>query len=100
MLENTKIKVYNETADGMPIEVECDVLLTFDSDLTGKSYMVYTDNTTDSDGKVILYASCYTSEDSDLNNVSLSTIETDAEWDLIEEAIQEAIRRVQSGQIY
>ena len=31
-------------------EVKCDVLFTFDSEETGKSYMVYTDNTKDDKG--------------------------------------------------
>ena len=31
-------------------EVTCEVLFTFDSEETGKSYIVYTDNTTDDDG--------------------------------------------------
>lgn len=39
-------------------EVECEILFTFDSEETKKSYMVYTDNTTDKDGNVKVYASC------------------------------------------
>ena len=31
-------------------EVECEVLFTFESDETGKNYMVYTDNTVDEEG--------------------------------------------------
>ena len=36
-------------------EVTCEVLFTFDSEETKKSYIVYTDNTTDNDGNVYSY---------------------------------------------
>ena len=40
-------------------EVECEVLFTFESDETGKNYMVYTDNTVDEEGNTKVYASVY-----------------------------------------
>ena len=40
-------------------EVVCEVLFTFDSEETNKSYIVYTDNTTDDKGNVKVYASVY-----------------------------------------
>ena len=40
-------------------EVTCEVLFTFDSEETKKSYIVYTDNTTDDDGNVRVYASIF-----------------------------------------
>ena len=40
-------------------EVECEVLFTFESDETGKNYMVYTDNTVDEEGNTKVYASIY-----------------------------------------
>ena len=36
-------------------EVLCDVLFTFDSDETGKSYVVYTDNTKDQTGNIQVF---------------------------------------------
>ena len=40
-------------------EVECEILFTFDSDETKKSYIVYTDNTLDEEGSTKVYASVY-----------------------------------------
>ena len=40
-------------------QLECDVLFTFDSDETGKSYIAYTDNTKDENGNIRVYASIY-----------------------------------------
>lgn len=70
-------------------EVTCEVLFTFDSEETNKSYMVYTDNTTDEDGNVKVYASTF---DPNAENTELKPIETDREWKIIEtilESIQE-----------
>lgn len=74
-------------------EVECEVLFTFDSEETNKSYMVYTDNTTDSDGNVKVYASVY---DPNGDNTELLPIETEREWKIIEtilESIQEESKK-------
>ena len=46
MDKEEKFKVL--TDDGK--EIECDVLLTFDLEETNKHYVVYTDNTVDSEG--------------------------------------------------
>lgn len=70
-------------------EVTCEVLFTFDSEETKKSYMVYTDNTTDEDGNVRVYASIF---DPTAENTELKPIETDREWKIVEtilESIQE-----------
>lgn len=48
MEEKMTFKALNK--DG--VEVECEVLFTFESDETKKNYMVYTDNTTDENGNV------------------------------------------------
>lgn len=74
-------------------EVECEILFTFDSEETKKSYMVYTDNTTDSDGNVKVYASVY---DPKGDNTELLPIETEREWKIIEtilESIQEESKK-------
>lgn len=63
------------------VEVEYDVLFTFDSDETGKSYIVYTDNTKDSQGNVEVYASIFHPND---ENGRLEAIETEKEWKIIE----------------
>ena len=70
-------------------EVVCEVLFTFDSEETNKSYIVYTDNTTDDKGNVKVYASVYKKE---AESTELLPIETEREWKIIEtilESIQE-----------
>lgn len=73
-------------------EIVCNVLFTFDSDETGKSYIVYTDNSKDSDGNVQVYASIYNPEDP---NTKLDPIETEKEWKVIDtilKTLQEEIK--------
>lgn len=85
MEEKNIFKVVGE--DGK--EIECEVLFTFDSEETKKSYMVYTDNTTDEDGNVRVYASVY---NPDAKNTELMPIESEREWKIVEtilESIQE-----------
>ena len=70
-------------------EVTCEVLFTFDSEETKKNYIVYTDNTTDEEGNVRVYASTF---NPDSDSTELKPIETDREWKIIEtilESIQE-----------
>lgn len=62
-------------------EITCEVLFTFDSEETNKSYIVYTDNTTDDSGNVKVYASIY---DPNNEKTELIPIETDREWKIIE----------------
>ena len=85
MEDKNKFTVLDENGE----EVTCEVLFTFDSEETHKSYMVYTDNTTDSDGNVKVYASIF---DPNAEKTELIPIETDREWKIIEtilESIQE-----------
>lgn len=62
-------------------EVQCEVLFTFDSDETGKHYIIYTDNTTDEEGNTKVYASTFDPED---EKTALGAIETEKEWKIIE----------------
>ncbi|MDD2202880.1 MAG: DUF1292 domain-containing protein [Bacilli bacterium] len=62
-------------------EVQCEVLFTFDSDETGKHYIIYTDNTTDEAGNTKVYASTFDPEN---EKTALGAIETDKEWKIIE----------------
>ena len=74
-------------------EFKCDVLFTFDSDETKKSYIVYTDNTKDKDGNIQVYASIFNPDSSD--STELLPIETEKEWKVIEtilESLQEQIK--------
>lgn len=61
--------------------ISYEVLFTFDSDETKKSYIVFTDNNKDQDGSILTYAAIYTKKD---DRLELKDIETDEEWSLIE----------------
>lgn len=66
-------------------EIECDVLFTFNSDETKKSYIVYTDNTKDELGNTKVYANIF--DEFDENGI-LGEIETEEEWSTIEQIFQ------------
>ena len=74
-------------------EVVCETLFTFDSEETGKSYIVYTDNTTDEEGNVRVYASIFNPE---AENTELKPIETEREWKIVE-TILESIHEENNG---
>ena len=66
------------------IEVECEVLFTFESEETGKNYIVYTDNTLDEDDNTKVFASIYNPDEEE---TVLQPIETDEEWAIIEKIL-------------
>ncbi|MBE6762884.1 MAG: DUF1292 domain-containing protein [Ruminococcaceae bacterium] len=68
------------------VEVECEVLFTFDCEENGKSYIVYTDNTIDEDGSTKVYASVYNLDE---DETKLLPIETEEEWEMIETILTE-----------
>ena len=85
MDKENKFKVIDK--DGKEIEFE--VLFTFESDETHKNYMVYTDNSTDDDCNVRVYASVFKH---DAEPLELLPVETEREWKIIEtilDSIQE-----------
>ena len=89
MNEKNVFKVVNDEGK----EVECEVLFTFESEETKKHYIVYTDNTTDKNGNVRVYASVYIP---DSEKTELLPIETEREWRIIEtilESIQEESKK-------
>ena len=78
-------------------EVIYDVLFTFESDETGKNYIVYTDNHKDSNGNIEVYASIYDPENP---QSKLEPIETEKEWKVIEtilETLQEEVQKKKKG---
>lgn len=91
-MENNTFKVINE--DGR--EIVCDILFTFDSEETGKSYMVYTDNSKDEQGNIQVFASVYNpAEDPSQGVTKLEPIESEREWKIIDSilnALQDKIR--------
>jgi uncharacterized protein YrzB (UPF0473 family) len=81
MEEKNTIKVTNSKGES----VVCDILFTFDSEETKKSYIVYTDNTKDENGKVRVYASIYNPNDP---KTKLEDIKTEKEWKVIDTILQ------------
>ena len=87
-MENS-FKVINDKGE----EVMCDVLFTFDSEETKKSYIVYTDNSKDELGNVQVFASIY---DPNMQDQKLEPITTEKEWKVIEtilNTLQEEIKK-------
>ena len=75
-------------------EIECEILFTFDSDETKKSYIVYTDNTLDEEGSTKVYASVY---DPTGQNPSLMPIETEKEWLVIENILSSVQQKIEES---
>lgn len=82
MEEKITFKMKNEQG----IEVDYEVLFTFDSEETKKSYMVYTDDTKDEEGNIRVYASCYIPHEEE---TQLLPIETEKEWKIIDTILKE-----------
>lgn len=82
MEEKTTFKLKNEEGK----EVEYEVLFTFDSDETNKSYMVYTDDSKDENGNIRVFASSYIPGE---ETTELLPIETDKEWKIIDTILKE-----------
>ena len=76
------------------VEVECEVLFTFESEETKKSYMVYTDNTSDEGGNTKVYASIYNPEEKE---PKLIPRETEKEWNIIEKILEQLQEKVKEG---
>lgn len=72
---------YFTVTDDQGKTTEYEILFTFDSEETKKSYIVFTDNNVDKDGSIITYAATY---DKNGKNLNLKDIETESEWNLIE----------------
>ena len=64
-------------------EIQCEIVMTFDSDEFNKSYVVY-QIVDDETGEY--YAASFNPEDGDEGK--LQAVETDKEWDLIEEVLE------------
>ncbi len=85
MEESMTFKIYNEEGK----EVECEALFTFESEETNKNYIVYTDNTKDKEGNTKVYAAIYHPEEGEEDQMKLDPIETDKEWKMIEQILEE-----------
>jgi len=78
-------------------EIECIILFTFDSEEMKNSYIVYTDDTVDEEGRIKVYASRY---DPTGNSLELKPVDTEKEWKIIENiltSLQEEIKKSLRG---
>ncbi len=92
-MEENKMENTFTITDQNGKEITCDVLFTFDSEETKKSYIVYTDNSKDEQGNVQVFASIY---DPSKQNQNLEPITTEKEWKVIEtilNTLQEEIKK-------
>ena len=90
MEKDGKLVIKNDKGEVL----ECDVLFTFDSEETGKSYIAYTDNTKDEKGNIKVYANIY---DPNGESLKLEPITTEKEWQAINNiliSVQEKVREV------
>ncbi len=69
-------------------ERQCEGVAQFELEETGKSYLIYTDNTVDEEGNTKLYASSYIpTEDGGIGS-QLNPIETEKEWKYVEKIVE------------
>lgn len=90
---NGKFTILNDEGK----EIECEVLFTFDSEETNKSYIVYTDNTLDEEGNTKVYASVF---DPTGKVKELQPLTSEKEWKVIETILgelQEEIAKADSS---
>ena len=83
--ERERIVIPDENGDEHLFEV----LFTFDVDATGNSYMVLVDaSEADNDEEEMeVHAFRYEDKDDEENDLALYPIETDEEWDIVEEML-------------
>ena len=84
-MKETNEKNVFTVIDDQGKEVKCEVLFTFDSDETGKHYIIYTDDSTDDEGNTKVYASTF---NPDQEKTLLGAIETEREWKIIETILE------------
>jgi len=89
-MQNENKNIFTMTNDKGE-SIECEVVLTIDSDEYGKSYIVYTDHTMDDNGNIKTYASIY---DPTGTSLDLLPVGSDEEWDMIESVLASAQKQV------
>ena len=91
-MDNGKIKITNDMGE----ELVCDVLFTFDSDETNKSYIAYTDNSVDEKGNVRVFANIYDPTGEDLD---LQPLTSEKEWKVIEDILASVQEKVKEAAV-
>lgn len=71
--------------------LEFEVLFTFDSDEFKKSYIAFTDNSTDENGNIKVYANIY---DPSGEDKTLGEINSEEEWHVIENLLSSLQKRL------
>lgn len=80
-MEEKRLKLIDDNGK----EIEYEILIAFKWTKTNKNYIVYTDNTTDENGNLNVFAAIYYPH----NSNKLDPIETDEEWDEIDRRLKE-----------
>ena len=81
-MEQKKLKIVNSDNK----QCEYDILCTFDSKITGKSYMIYTDYSKDSAGNIQVFSATYIPNE---EPIKLEALKSNEEHDIIEEVLKE-----------
>lgn len=91
MEEKVTFKMVNDEG----VETECELLFTFDSEETGKSYMCYTDNTLDDEGNIMVYGATFDPNEEEFN---LSPLESEEEWTIIRTILDEMQKEAENSE--
>ena len=77
-----------KTTDKNGVERDAEIVLCFESEETGKKYVIYTFNETDETGMIALYSSIV---DEDAEQPILKNIETDEKWAMIKNIMKKIV---------
>ncbi len=67
--------------------IQAMVMGAFEDDISGKNYVIYTDNSRNDSGNYNIYAASYDPEQAD-EEILIHAVETDEEWQRIEMMLQ------------
>ncbi len=77
-----------KTTDKNGVEREAEVVLCFESEETGKKYVIYTFNETDETGMIALYSSVV---DESSEQPTFKNIDTEEEWTMIKNIMKKIV---------
>ena len=69
------------------------IICTFDSEFTGKSYVIYTDNKKGEDGKLLIMSGSY--EKKDENTIRVDRNLSNGEYEMISEIMKNLIKKAE-----
>ena len=81
-------------------QIECYALFSFEAPQMGRNYIVYTDYSLDQDGNTKVFASILNpsdgavGEDAETVKLDLSPIETEEEWQLVEDVLNDLQKEI------